>query len=90
MAELNVGDRVRVLVDSPTGEPVEGTVRVVSDKAGKALGVELDNYVAGGHELDGKTENKVKPDPVTGVTYGTGWYTLTDNVEVLTDETTVS
>lgn len=83
MATLKEGDRVRILVDTPTGEPVDGTVRSVSKDSGKKLGVELDNYVAGGHELDGLTEQKIKTDNNAGISYGTGWWTLTDNVEVL-------
>lgn len=83
MADLKVGDRVRLLIDTPQGEPVEGTVRVVQDTPGKKVGVEFDNYVATGHSLDGKLDDKEKTDNATGVTYGKGWWTLEDNLEVL-------
>ena len=83
MAQLNEGDKVRVLIDTPNGTPVDGTIRVLQDKPGKHVGVELDNYVAGGHSLDGKLDEKEKTDGSTGVTYGKGWWTLEDNLEVL-------
>jgi hypothetical protein len=83
MAQLKEGDRVRVLVDTPEGTPVDGTVRVVQDTPGKKVGVEFDNYVAGGHSLDNTLDDKEKTDTATGVTYGKGWWTLEDNVEVL-------
>jgi hypothetical protein len=86
MADLKVGDRVRVLVATPQGEPVDGTVAVVQDVIGKGVGVELDNYVATGHSLDGELTDKEKTDPETGVTYGKGWWVLSDNVEVLSTE----
>lgn len=83
MAKLKVGDRVRVLIDTPEGQPVEGTVAVVQDVPGKQVGVELDNYALYGHSLDGKTADAEKTDPGTGVTFGKGWWTLEDNLEVL-------
>ena len=83
MADIKVGDRVRVLIDTPEGTPVDGTVVVVQDKAGKHIGVQFDNFVAGGHECDGAVDEKTKSDPVTGVTYGKGWFTREENVEVL-------
>lgn len=83
MAKLTAGDRVRLLIDTPEGTPLEGTVRVVQDKPGKKVGVEFDNYVATGHSLDGELSDKEKSDPVTGVTYGKGWWTLEENLEVL-------
>ena len=83
MADIKKGDRVRVLVDTPENTPVEGTVQIVQDVPGKHIGVELDNYVAGGHTLDGKLDDKEKTDDATGVTYGKGWFTREENVEVL-------
>lgn len=83
MADLNVGDRVRVLVDTPQGEPVDGVVAVVQDVPGKYVGVELDHFIATGHSLDGAIADKEKTDPETGVNYGRGWWTLSNNVEVL-------
>lgn len=83
MADLKVGDRVRILIDTPGGEPLDGTVKVVQDTPGKKVGVELDNYAATGHSLDGQTEAPEKNDPTTGVNYGKGWWTLEENVEVL-------
>lgn len=83
MADLKVGDRVRILVGSPGGEPVDGTVKVIQDEPGKQVGVELDNYVATGHSLDGATDAAEKNDANTGVNYGKGWWTLEEDVEVL-------
>lgn len=83
MADIKVGDRVRVLVDTPENTPAEGTVRVVQDKPGKHIGVEMDRYVEGGHELDGKLDEKVKTDGTTGVSYGKGWWTREENVELV-------
>lgn len=83
MADIKEGDRVRILVGSPEGTPVDGTVRVVQDTPGKKVGVELDHYVAGGHSLDNKLDEKEKTDTNTGVTYGKGWWTLDEDVEVL-------
>lgn len=88
MANLAVGDRVRVLIDTPNDEPIEGTIVVLQDKPGKHVGVELDNYTATGHSLDGKLTDKEKTDPETGVTYGRGWWTLEDSVEVLASDGT--
>lgn len=83
MADLKVGDKVRVLIDTPEGVPANGTVVVVQDEAGKKVGVQLDNYVLGGHSLDNKLDEKEKTDPATGSTFGKGWWTLEENVEVL-------
>lgn len=83
MADIKVGDRVRVLVDTPDNSPVDGEVVVVQEDAGKHIGVKLDNYVAGGHTLDNKLEEKEKTDAQAGVTYGKGWWTREENVEVL-------
>ena len=83
MADIKKGDRVRILVNTPLGEPVDGVVKVVQDKVGKPIGVQLDNFIAYGHELDGATDEKVKTDSKTGISYGTGWWTLPENVEVL-------
>lgn len=83
MADLQAGDRVRLLIDTPEGEVVEGVVRVVQDTPGKKVGVELDHYVLGGHSLDGVLDEKEKSDPDTGTIFGKGWWTLEYNVEVL-------
>jgi hypothetical protein len=80
---LKVGQRVRILVNTPEDTPVEGTVRVVQKKAGKKVGVELDRYAEFGHTLDGKLDAAEKVDGSTGVRYGKGWWTLEDNVEAL-------
>lgn len=80
---LKVGQRVRVLVNTPEGTPVDGTVRVIQKKPGKPVGVELDNYAAFGHTLDGTLDAAEKLDNSTGARYGKGWWTLEDNVEVL-------
>jgi hypothetical protein len=83
MADIQVGDRVRVLVDTPENTPIDGTVVLVQDIPGKHIGVELDNFAPGGHTLDGELDEKEKTDSVSGVTYGKGWFTREENVEVL-------
>lgn len=82
---LEIGQRVRILIDSPTGEPVEGMVAVYSpnNRSGKKVGVELDHFALNGHTLDGKVNEDEKVDPATGARYGKGWWTLEDNVEVI-------
>lgn len=83
MADLQAGDRVRLLIDTPEGVPVEGTVVVVQDNPGKKVGVELDRYAPGGHSLDGLLDAEEKSDPESGITYGKGWWTLEYNSELL-------
>lgn len=78
---LKVGDKVRILIDSPTGDPVEGVVKVVQDEVGKKVGVELNEYTKYGHSLDGLLKDLEKVDPATGQRYGKGWWTLEANVE---------
>lgn len=83
---LKAGDRVRLLVDSPEGNPVEGTVRLVQDEAehpGKLIGVELDNYVLFGHTLDGELDAKEKIDETNGKRFGKGWWSRPEYLEVL-------
>lgn len=75
------GQRVRVLIDSPTGQPIEGVVRITQAEAGKEVGVEFDHYIQNGHSLDGLLEDEEKVDPQTGIRYGKGWWTLEDNIE---------
>lgn len=82
---LQVGDRVTILVGTPLGVPVKGTVLVVQDEPGKQIGVELDEYTAFGHSLDGLVDEREQPGaaeqnlPVVGK----GWWTLEANCEVI-------
>lgn len=82
MAEstYKVGQKVRVVIDTPTGQPEFATIRVIQDKVGKKIGVEFDLSLAGGHSLDGKLEPE-KVDPNTAIKYGRGWWTLEENIE---------
>lgn len=75
------GDRVTVLTDTPEGHPVQGTVVVVQDEAGKRVGVELDDYTVYGHSLDGRTDEREQGEgqPVVGK----GWWTTEENVQKL-------
>lgn len=77
---LKEGDRVTILVDTPEGHPVKGTVRVVQDKAGKTVGVELDDYTVYGHSLDGLVDEREQGSGLPVV--GKGWWTTEDNVDV--------
>ena len=45
------------------------------------VGVELDHFVDYGHSLDQLV--KERTDPVRGITVGTGWWTLEENLEIL-------
>lgn len=80
MADLKVGDKVRILVDTPENTPVRGTVKVVQDTPGKTVGVELDEHALGGHSLDGELSAE-KVDQNTGSRFGKGWWTIAENVE---------
>lgn len=75
------GDRVSILVDTPEGRPLTGTVLVVQDEAGKRVGVELDDYTVYGHSLDGRVDEREQGDgqPVVGK----GWWTTEENVQKL-------
>jgi len=76
MANLIVGDKVQVLVDSP-----QATVAVIQDVPGKQVGVVFSKSVANGHDLDGETTQVV--DPETGRRYGKGWYSRPENLEII-------
>ncbi len=84
MAEVEkfeVGDRVTLVADTPEGRPVKGTVVVVNDakeEPGKQVGVELDDYVATGHGLDGLVDEREQGDgePVIGK----GWWARPENL----------
>lgn len=80
-SSLKVGDRVTVLVGTPEGHPVTGTVKVVQDEPGKKVGVELDEYTVYGHSLDGLVDEREQGNDLPVV--GKGWWTTEDNVEVL-------
>lgn len=72
---LAVGDRVQVLVATPTGDICTGTVRVLNDPEkdpGHQVGVELDEYVVGAHSLEGVVDER--EDPRGGRTVGKGWW----------------
>jgi hypothetical protein len=77
---VQVGDRVTILVDTPEGHPVKGTVVVVQEEAGKQIGVELDEYALYGHGLDGLVDEREQGGGLPVV--GKGWWTLEDNVDV--------
>ena len=74
------GDRVTILVGTPEGHPVKGTVRVVQEEAGKQIGVELDEYTVYAHSLDGLVDEREQGSGLPVV--GKGWWTLEANVEV--------
>ena len=74
------GDRVTILVNTPEGHPVKGTVVVVQDEAGKKIGVELDDYTVYAHSLDGLVDEREQGGDLPVV--GKGWWTLEDNVSV--------
>lgn len=74
------GDRVTILVDTPEGRPVKGTVVVVQDEVGKQVGVELDDYTAYAHSLDGLVDEREQGSGLPVI--GKGWWTLEDNIEV--------
>ncbi len=80
MASVQEGDRVTILVDTPEGHPVKGTVVVVQDEVGKKVGVELDDYVVFGHSLDGLVDEREQGGDLPVV--GKGWWTTEDNVSV--------
>lgn len=77
---LKKGDRVTILVDTPEGHPVKGTVKLVQKEAGKKVGVELDDYTVYGHSLEGLVDEREQGggQPVVGK----GWWTTEENVDV--------
>lgn len=77
---LKEGDRVNILVDTPEGHPVKGTVKVVQKEVGKTVGVELDDYTVYGHSLDGLVDEREQGGGLPVV--GKGWWTTEDNVDV--------
>ncbi len=70
-SSLKTGQRVRILVDTPAGVPVDGIIRVIQDVPGKKIGVELDKFTNYAHSLDRLVEE------------GKGWWTLEENIKVL-------
>ena len=83
MAEVKFaeGDRVTLVADTPEGRPVKGTVVVVNDAKkdpGHQVGVELDDYVVGGHSLEGLVDEREQGDgePVIGK----GWWVRPENL----------
>lgn len=74
------GDRVTIVVGTPEGRPVKGTVVVVQDEIGKKVGVELDEYTVFAHSLDGRVDEREQGDGLPVV--GKGWWTLEENVDV--------
>jgi hypothetical protein len=77
---VEVGDRVTILVDTPEGHPIKGTVVVVQEEAGKNVGVELDDYTIYGHSLDGLVDEREQGNGLPIV--GKGWWTREENVDV--------
>lgn len=78
--DLQVGDRVRIIIGFPGSEAPEGTIRVLQDEPGKKVGVELDRFVDYGHSLDLVLERE-RVDEERNVTVGKGWWTVPENVE---------
>lgn len=76
-----VGDRVTILVGTPEGHPVVGTVVVVQEEAGKKIGVELDEYTVYAHSLDGLVDEREQGGGLPVV--GKGWWTQEEDIEVL-------
>jgi hypothetical protein len=79
---LQLGDRVTILVNTPEGRPVQGTVRVLNDvkeDPGHQVGVELDDYVVYGHSLEGVVDEREQgsDQPVIGK----GWWTRPEDIE---------
>ncbi len=75
------GDKIRIIIDTPAGQPINGVVTVVQDVPGKTIGVELDQTTAYAHSLDGALKGVEKIDPTNGIRYGKGWWTLEENIE---------
>jgi hypothetical protein len=81
---LKVGDRVTILVNTPEGRPVQGTVRVLNsyeDDPGHQVGVELDDYTLYAHSLEGLVDEREQGGDLPVV--GKGWWTLPEDVEKL-------
>lgn len=79
--QLQLEQRVKIIIDPPNGVPIEGIVRVIQEEPGKTIGIELDHFTDYAHSLDGLVEEKT--DPVRGITLGKGWWTLEENLEIL-------
>lgn len=77
-AGVQEGDRVTILVDTPEGHPVKGTVRVVQDEPGKKVGVELDDYTVYAHSLDGLVDEREQGEGLPVV--GKGWWATEENL----------
>lgn len=77
---LKEGDKVTILVGTPEGHPVHGTVRVVQDVPGKKVGVELDEYAPYAHSLDGLVDEREQGDDLPVI--GKGWWTLEQDVQI--------
>lgn len=78
---LTNGQKVKIIVDPPGGTPTSGVVKVIQDTPGKKVGVELDHFADYAHSLDKLVEEKT--DPVRGITVGKGWWTVPENLEIL-------
>jgi len=74
-----VGQRVTLVVDSPTGAPATGIIRVVQSEVGKLIGVELDEWINYAHSLDGAIEAE-KYDESANIVVGKGWWTRPENI----------
>lgn len=79
--KLSVGQKVNIIIDPPSGTPVEGVVKIIQDTPGKKIGVELVHFTDYAHSLDNQVEEKI--DSVRGITVGKGWWTTPENVEIL-------
>ncbi len=78
--QVKVGQRVRIVKDTPDGTPVEGIVRIVQDVKGKEIGVWMDLPSPNGHALDHQLKSKLlSPKP----TLKLGWWTTKNNIEAI-------
>lgn len=83
-AQFKEGDRVVIITNTPNSQPVKGTVRVVNDakeNPGQQIGVELDEWTAYAHSLEGVVEEREQGEgePVIGK----GWWARPENLEKL-------
>lgn len=76
---IKLNDKVKIIIGTPEGKPVTGAIKVLQNKPGKRVGVELDELAPYGHSLDGKVEERY--DPTRNITLGKGWWTLEGNIE---------
>ena len=79
-----VGDRVTIVTDTPNGQPLKGTVRVVNsaeENPGQQIGIELDEWTATAHSLEGVVEEREQGGDLPVI--GKGWWTRPENLDKL-------